>query len=217
MSFRITTKVVDRASKKLENAFLAAEKAIPRAINKVASKAFTRAGREIRSQVNLTADYLKKQDRSGNPRLALSKAASNKPFAEIKARVRPTRLATYSAKQLRRKAKTGKDAKGDPLRKIPAGSKSAGVSVKVKKGGARKQMRGAFMIPLKRGNDLPGTQGMGVFIRVGTGRSQIKHLYGPSVDQVFRDVAKDIKPEVEKELRETLRKQLKFESRRVNA
>lgn len=208
---RITARVVNNAAKRLERAAEAASVAIPRAINKVASKAFTRSRREIRSRVNLTDKYLKDADKTGRPRLRLEKATARKPYAVIAARVRPTRLATYGAKQLRRKAKSGAKAKGDVLRKIPQGSKQAGVSVKVKRSGGRKKMPGAFLIPLKRGNLAPGTQGMGLFIRTGPGRNQIEHKYGPSVDQVFRGVRLTILRDVRKDLSETIRKQIKFE------
>lgn len=65
---------------------------------------------------------------------------------------------------------------GDASRGIGEGDKAAGVSVDVNRKGA-KTITSAFTMPLKNGN------GVGVFRREG---GKVKHLYGPSVYQVFR-------------------------------
>lgn len=157
-----------------------------RAINRVAEKATTRSRREIVSQVALTDAYVR-------DRMSLSKATESHPVAIISARQRATKLATYGAKQITASAKR---AKGDPRRGIAPGRKQAGISVQVGRGAGRKKMAGAFFLPLRAGQEAGGN-GMGVFVRTG---DAIDHLYGPSVDQVFRSVIKDITPDVTAEL-----------------
>ena len=66
--------------------------------------------------------------------------------------------------------------KGDASRGIAEDKKAAGVSVDVNRKGA-KTITSAFTMPLKNGN------GTGTFRREG---GKVKHLYGPSVYQVFR-------------------------------
>ena len=66
--------------------------------------------------------------------------------------------------------------KGDASRGIDEDDKAAGVSVDVNRKGA-KTITSAFTMPLKNSN------GTGVFRREG---GEVKHLYGPSVYQVFR-------------------------------
>ena len=56
-----------------------------------------------------------------------------------------------------------------------------------------------------------GGNGMGVFIRTGTGKRDIKHLYGLSVDQVFNSVSDTIAPDVEAELEAALLRQARYE------
>lgn len=206
MSYKIRASDVNRITRGIISSASAAERATYRVINRVAQKTLTASRREIVSQVSLTAAYVRE-------RMDLSLANPGRMFAVITARRRPTRLATYGARQLTRAAKT---AKGDVMRSIAAGRKQAGVSVKVKRaGGGRKQMRGAFFIPLRRGRGDLGANGMGVFIRTGTGRDAIKHLYGPSVDQVFRSVADRAVPKVMQELRDELKKQTAYEVRKA--
>lgn len=185
MSYSINAKDITKATGFLRGAVRAVEKAQMRAINRTASKTRTAASKAIRQDIKLPASYV-------NENLKVSRKASiNNPEAVITGRKRPTRLARYGAKQMSRVAK---QASGDPSRGIASGRKQAGVSVAVKKGGSRKKMRKAFLIPLK------GSNAMGVFVRTGSGKKDIKHLYGPSVDQVFRAVRTDLKPQIRREL-----------------
>jgi hypothetical protein len=195
-----------------------------RVINKVAERTATRAKREIVTQVNLKASYVAE-------RLHVTKATPERPAAIIKARVRHTTLSTYGAKQITRAAK---GAKGDLFRGIPAGRKQGGISVSISAGGNRKIMRGAFLIPLRAGK-VEGGNGMGIFIRVGSARNQrdlvaqeiytskgsrhpgrvesgdVRHLYGPSVDQVFRGVVTKIIPDVHAELAAEMERFARYE------
>lgn len=155
-----------------------------RALNRAAERGRTAAKREIVAQVSLKASYVL-------DRLSIRKATAGDPVAVIATTIRGISLVNYGARQLTRAAKR---AKGDALRGIGAGRKQAGVSVAVGVRG-RRQMPGAFMVP-RRAGKVSGGNDMGVFIRVGAGRKDIKHLYGPSVDQVFRGVIVGISSEV---------------------
>lgn len=104
--------------------------------------------------------------------------------------------------------RVARGAAGDMVRGIASGRKQAGVSVAVRKGGARKKMRKAFLIPLN------GSGEMGVFVRTGRGKKDIKHLYGPSVDQVFNSVRNDLKPEIRRNLVSEYQAQLAYALRK---
>lgn len=174
-----------------------------RAVNYAARKARSEASRRIRAQVNLPVSYLNEPKRFYVSRWA----TRDKVEAVITARQRPTRLARYGGKQLTKK---GPYAKGDPLRKIPAGRKQAGVSVRVKKGGQLRRMRRAFLVPLRRGK-MPGdTSVMGIFIRTGKSKKSIRHLYGPSVDQVFARIRDELRPQILQDLAREYGRQLRL-------
>lgn len=229
MSFKISTRDLERMLGGLENSADVVSRSNYRAINKVANKTFTRSRRDVVSKVTLTQSYVRE-------RMDMVPATAAKPTAIISARRRPTRLATYGARQLVRRAnqkritksgggmRGGRGARGlwgtqagtgDRLRGIPAGSVQAGASVKVKRSGNRKRMPGAFFLPLRRGAGKLGGNGMGVFIRTGKGKADIKHLYGPSVDQIFRGFIKDKEAEIAQELREAIAKQTEYEVRKA--
>lgn len=221
---RLDTSQLEAAATELGIAASAVQRTAYRAINGVAAKTMTRARREIVSQVNLSAKYVR-------DRLDLRKANPGSLRAVISGRQHSTRLATYKAIQ---KTMTARRAKGDAKRGIPAGRKQAGVSVSVTRGGSRKTMRGAFMIPLRSGA-VAGGNGMGVFIRTGRAKNQrplidvgagfkknssapgrvesgdIRHLYGPSVDDVLSGVINTIEPDVQSELAVALVRQARFE------
>lgn len=193
------------------------EKTAYRAVNAVAAKNLTRSRREITSVVNLTPAYVRE-------RMGLRKANAGARVAVISARRRPTTLKTYGAKQVTRKDKGAKRGtghsggklwgihagSGDPSRSIAAGSVPAGITVKELRRSPRQKLPGAFFMPLRAGKS-EGGNGMGVFIRTGTGKRDLKHLYGLSVDQVFRNVIDTIAPDVEAELEEALLRQARYE------
>jgi hypothetical protein len=195
MSLSIDKRQFSQARKFVQGTIKAAEKAQFRAVNRVTSKFRTAASKAIRGQVRLPAAYV-------NENLTITqKATEQRPEAVISGRKRPTRLARYGAKQL---ARAASGARGDQLRGIASGKKQAGVSVSVSRRSSRKKMRGAFLLPLKNSGV------MGVFVRTGSGRGDIEHLYGPSVDQVFRGVRRELKPEISKELAKEYRAQLNY-------
>jgi hypothetical protein len=83
----------------------------------------------------------------------------------------------------------------------------AGVSLGLKKPTALKR---AFLMNLKRGKDSNGNMGLALRVNKGekpkrrfngkplykTRNSEVYLLYGPSVEQVFDDVAPEVAPEV---------------------
>lgn len=188
------------AAEELGVAAAVVQRTVYRAINGVAAKTMTRARRDIVSQVKLTASYVRE-------RLALRPAAPGRLRAVIAGRQRPTRLATYGARQLTVKAAR---AKGDALRAIAAGSKQAGVAANVTRGRAPRKIRGAFLMPLRAGG-ASGGNGMGIFTRTGTGPKDIRHRYGPSVDDVLAGVVLKIEGDVQLELEAAVVRQARYE------
>jgi hypothetical protein len=89
----------------------------------------------------------------------------------------------------------------------PASTRGRGVRVTVKPGSAREIERG-FLVNLRRGNADGGNLGLAIRLKPGEilrNKTEVKRialdtnvylLYGPSVDQVFRDVALDESPEL---------------------
>ena len=152
-------------------------RAAARAINKVARKARTASSREIRGQVNFPARYLI-SGRKGTLE-ASSFARANSLDAMITGRYRPTSLARFVT-----------------------GSTRKGLSVRVKPGRRVRAPKGAFLMDGKNGNRLVAVRldpGQSVTYGKRISSTQWKDsrgrrydiLYGPSVSQVFRDVADD--------------------------
>lgn len=156
------------------------------AINTTARRTRAAASKEIRKQVDFPARYLSDGQ---NGRLSISQYANQKTLeAKISGRERPTSLARF--------------AKGSPESTRKAGGVRVGV-----KPGTSKWMGKAFLIRLPQGSTLTDTQyNLGLAIRLKPGESiqNKKHvvkmggglyiLYGPSVNQVFREVAEDAAP-----------------------
>ncbi len=148
-----------------------------RAVNKTRDRTRTRAGREMRMQVNFPARYLSGAD----ARLQSTSATRETLEARITGRRRATSLARF--------------ARG--------GRKGKGVRVEVKPGAAR-FMKRSFLIRLRGGGE--GNTGLAIRtsggkpsaaykpVRIGEG---LYLLAGPSVDQVFRTVADDLTPDAE--------------------
>lgn len=208
------------AAKRLRTVPEASARAAYRAVNTVAARVSTMAKREIAAQINLPQSYIAQQMR-------IQPATAAMPVAEVRMRLRAVRLARFSAAQI---TKPARRAKGDPRRGIGAGRKQAGVAVKVARTGGRKVMPGAFLLPLRAGN-AGGGNGMGVFIRQGsrgerqaraasgvkigeyTWKGGIKHLYGPSPDQLFRRWRSEAAPDIKRLLFQAYASQLRFELR----
>lgn len=160
----------------------AVQRNISRAVNRTVDRARTEAVRQIREQVAFPARYLSPSE----GRLAVVKKASpSDPSAIIRGRHRPTSLARF-AKNARR---TG----------------VAGARLEVQPGIAR-FLPGAFFIPLRSGAD-GSNNNLGLAIRLPVGQRPSRAykptligrnlwlLYGPSIDQVFDDVANEMAPD----------------------
>lgn len=176
----------------------AGERALFRAINTTAAKVQTMAVRSITSQLALQSSYVRGLFR-------IAKASPGRLEAIVAARRRPVRLARFGARQLTRAAKR---ARGDASRGISPGRKASGVSVKVTKAGGTKRMPKAFLLPLRAGEQAGGN-GDGIFVRLPSG--ELKHLYGPSPDQVFRRWRRDEAPSIQLMLAQAYASQLRFE------
>ena len=141
---------------------------------------------QTHAELNLTRDYIE-------ARIARAEAKGTTARARITSEVRGATLQRFGAQQdiapvnwsnSRIEALGHKFGKwpgwtrrtGDASRGIDEDDKAAGISVDVNRKGA-KTITSAFTMPLKNGN------GEGVFRREG---GKLKHLYGPSVYQVFR-------------------------------
>lgn len=164
------------------------KKAARLAINQVVTRGGMKAiSNEMYDQIAFPRGYLK------GDRLRVSQYAKESNLeAVIIARHRPTSLARFAAP-------------GTPMGTIPGVNSSVKVSVK---NGSSTRLRNAWLIRLRRGASLTKDQyNVGLIMRVKEGdRIGGKHdmhqawfnpeqtlalLYGPSVDQVFKDVAGD--------------------------
>lgn len=141
----------------------------------------------IYKQIEFPAGYV------NTDRLYVSKKATNADLeARVTARMRPTSLARFAPGQ------------------TPAGTRGKGVRVSVQPGSSR-TMKSAFLVRLRAGATLNDENfNIGLAVRLKPGERifnkraqsgvQLGHnlylLYGPSVDQVFREVAEDQSPEI---------------------
>lgn len=146
-------------------------------VNTVAKVTLEQSKVDVTSQVRLTRSFV-------DEKTSLTTATTANPVAVISGRGRGTTLIRFGARQL---IVASDRAKGSPKRGIPKGKKAGGVGVSVKTAGSEKAIGKAFFMPLKRGV-IEGSNGQGVFIREG---KKLKHLYGPSVDQVLKGVFGD--------------------------
>ena len=145
------------------------------AINKTAPKIRTRASSAIRSQVRLTAAYVR-------DRLTIRKAMRTNLTGAIQTPSRGLLLSRFSTDPLIAGDKV--DWIKPPL--VPAG----GIKVKVKPDGEAKAVGGKpFYMVLKN------SRAIGIVRRIGAGRRGIEVLHGPSLSQVFNTVRDDVLPE----------------------
>jgi hypothetical protein len=189
----------------------AIDKAKLPAVNTTTRFAYAESSRGIREQVSFARTYLGSPT-SGN-RLKVTKWATPRSAeAVIEGRKRATSLARFATDR-------------------SLGRRRNGVSVQVAPG-RRKQIPGAFLIKLRSGASLNEDQyniGLAFRLRPGnvvrnkrrmvqystrvrSGRKKadtsIYLLYGPSVDQVFRDVAVRVEPRVSDKLESEFLRQL---------
>ena len=151
-------------------------RALVRAVNHAAERGRTLGSRLIREQVKLPAGYV-------NSRLHVDRKANPKNItAMITGRGRATQLSRFGARQLTQPAK------------LPGKRRLAGVRVEVKPG-QQKVLPGAWLMSLKRGHYSSGN--VGVVTRTGPGPDDYRVHYGPSVDQLWRDVREQVAPEID--------------------
>ncbi len=235
----VDTRQLEAAANEIGLAAAVIQRTAYRSLNAVAAKAMTRTRREIVSQVNLTQSYVRERIslRKASPGAMTAVVSARKRATRLATyAARQVTKAVKAPKNLspEARAKYMAKLKGDKLRGIAAGRKQAGIAVSVKRGGGRKIMAGGFMIPLRAGK-ADGANGMGVFIRTGGARNardvvaqeiytgkgsrrpravesgDVRHLYGPSVDQVMNGVIDDIAPDVQAELEAALLRQARYE------
>lgn len=152
-----------------------------RVVNQVVENTYETIRPRMIRTINLTDTYLKERmevqyakDSVGNNINAQIVASGSKPSL--------TSLFRYGAEMLHQEVLHPHRSKGDfsHQRKLSPGTKGAGAMVEVTRGSPKVVERGFFM-PLK------GTGGkVGLFKRMGKGEKNYKHLYGPSVYQLFK-------------------------------
>lgn len=162
------------------------------AVNEAVTFGQAESSRRIREQVAFSARYIGTSD-DPNARLRVAKKARMGDLEGVIAgRTRPTSLAQFS--------------KGAKL------GKGGYVRVKVKAGGGTKRIPNAFPMKLRRGTGVydPENANEGIAVRLKDGKlpggmnkkqmvqvsGNLYLLYGPSVDQVFRDVRFDVQAPV---------------------
>jgi hypothetical protein len=164
------------------------------ALNETAERTFTLARDRITEGVNLSDPYLRR-------RMEVVKADKLGLHADIIARgdtSELTRLATYDAKMVIVPRDTAGRNRNRGVLGIPKGLKQQGVNVTVMRGN-EKTLDTVFLLRLRQGS----RQGdkFGVFLRDG---KRMKHLFGPSVYQLFAWQIPRISGEVADDLEKTL-------------
>lgn len=174
-------------------------------LNETIDRAYEMARERITVGINLTDDYLRR-------RMTVDHATAGKPEAAITAsgsRALMTRLATYDAQMVIVPRKTNRASRSKGLLKIPAGGKQGGVNVTVVKGAA-KTLQSGFLLNLRAG--AAAGEKVGVFRREG---GKLKHLYGPSVYQLFAYQAPRISAEVADDLQDTFLRRVDEQVERI--
>lgn len=171
-----------------------ARRAARMAINDTTSrKAVPRFRKAMQEEVNFPPGYLNKE------RFGQTKRATDSNLeAAVTARFRPTSLARFA-----------------PGQSFEGARRTGAVNVRVNRGGGAKRLKGAFFVRLRRGADNSDGFNLGLAIRLKPGEKlrgrrngasgvqlapDLYLLYGPSVDQVFRDVSVAESPSVADDL-----------------
>lgn len=158
------------------------------AINTVGRYAYAESSRLIRQQVNLTQNYLGSAA-AGNRLKITQRATESRPVLRISANLRAVSLARFAGN-----------------RDVAASRRGKGVRITVKPGSSR-TLRSAFLVKLRPGTQTIAEQfNLGLVVRVPkNGTINVANprrysrkdpnlflLYGPSVDQIFRQVREDV-------------------------
>lgn len=164
------------------------------ALNETVDKTYDLARDRITADLNLSDEYLRR-------RMRVEHATVGKPQATITAsgtRSDMTRLARFDAQMVITPRTTGGRSRNRGVLGVPQGSKQNGVSVTVRRG-SEKTLDSGFMLRLRQGSEQGDK--FGVFIREG---KRLKHLFGPSVYQLFAWQAPRLVGEVTDNLEKTL-------------
>lgn len=165
------------------------------AINDITGrKAVPQFRKAMREEVAFPAGYLEDTDRFGQTKKATEADLS----ATITARFRPTSLARFA-----------------PNQSYEGARRTGYVGVKVNPGGGAKRINRAFFVRLRRGRDTDDGFNLGLAIRLKPGEKlhgrkkgttgvqlapDLYLLYGPSIDQVFRQASVAESPRIADQL-----------------
>jgi hypothetical protein len=164
------------------------DEALRIAINKTTPKIKTLASKQIRTQVRLQASYV-------GERLTVTKATRKRITGAIGTPTRGLLLSRFSTDPLIAGEKVG--WLKPPL--IPSG----GIRVKIKPNASPTGAPGIgtnkpFYMVLNQGANV------GIMVRTGKARKDVKTLYGPSLSQVFNTVRAEVLPAAGAELQAQL-------------
>lgn len=174
-----------------------------RAVNKVATDIHNAAIDKVVGDLNISLQRVQQ-----DMKLVLATDNQRVPTARVNSPMRNVTLGRFDAGQHskpvtwsnQRIESMGKEfgdwpgwtrRTGDESRGIAENFKASGIDVTVRRG-RTKEMRSAFLLPLRNGGGR-----MGVFVREG-GRN--KHLYGPAVYQLYRNYIKDNEDTMQRDL-----------------
>lgn len=186
----------------------AVKRAMQLSVNDTARDALKLGGDAMRKQVRFPDDYLNQPERFWISQFATADNAE----AHITARSRATSLRRFAVGDPTPDSTRGHGGKGQ---------QALGIQVEVRPGNVI-NFRSGFVIPLRPVAEMGGVNyGIAVKLKAGQvppikksvfSEAQLGHayyiLYGPSVDQVFKGVAKDIAPEVTSRLDAEFQRQL---------
>lgn len=191
MTVDVTFRGLDEVRKRVAGTPERVDAASVFAVNEAARYGQAESSRRIREQVAFKASYVGSAEDPGARLRVAKRARAGDLEAVIAGRTRPTSLAQFQTG-----AKLGK---GGYVRVRVSATKGA------------KTIPGAFPMKLRRGNVYdPGSVNQGIAVRLKDGKlpsglnkkqmvqvdGSLYLLYGPSVDQVFRDVRYDVQEPV---------------------
>lgn len=191
MTVEVTFRGLDDVRKMVAGIPETVDRASAFAINEAARYGQAESSRRIREQVAFKASYVGSAEDPGARLRVAKRARAGDLEAVIAGRTRPTSLAQFQTG-----AKLGKGGY---------------VRVKVSATKGARTIPGAFPMKLRRGGVYdPGSVNQGIAVRLKDGKlpaglnkkqmvqvdGSLYLLYGPSVDQVFRDVRYDVQEPV---------------------
>lgn len=152
-------------------------------LNRGAATGRTRLVRIVTGELNLQAGYVREQ-------ISIRPATPDRLEAALIARKRPILLSRFDARPVTKSVsrRVARDGRMVPERKRV----SAGISVRIKRGGPREVLPGTFLFRSPKNGALIAAVRVPVGGRAKSGRQKrvarfpVEALYGPSVDQLYR-------------------------------